>query len=646
MTRGPPFAGAPRRGADAQGRAGGKLEGGTMQNRRNFLKSTGAIGAGAFVFGGVGAQRAHAAPKVATAKLTKFVDPLIAAIPKATPISNEAYPGADYYEIFMRGGRWRFSSQLPAPALGTNPTTWGYGDGAPGGFFIGYLGPTIEAKSGTPVVVNYINNIDPALPHPLHTAIDQTVPDGVMYPGLLPGRVTPHLHGGFTEPAYDGHPHSWWTSTGGFAALTQAGSHYASLDPVSPVGTAVYRYSNAQQAAMLWYHDHAMGITRLNVYAGLAALYFVRDALDTGLPTNPLRLPAGPYEVPLVIQDKQFNLDGSLFYPTVGITPTHPIWVPEFFGDTAVVNARAFPFMNVEPRRYRFRMVNGSQARFYNMWLAGPGKGNLPLWVIGMEQSLLSTRAVPLQQLLLAPGERADVIVDFTGIRPGTTFTLSNNANVPFPGGGKPGGPNIPDLMQFRVVPLVGTDTSTPPASLALPAIVPLSTTLPMREIVMKETMDPVLMVPLHVRLNELWFDEPNVGVEETPTAGTTEIWQWVNLTVDAHPMHMHLVQFQVVNRQAFNVATYTTAYMAWVAAGRNPATKPNLAAYLVGLPLPPAPEESGWKDTVKALPGQITRVISTFDLPPGTTLPADYVYHCHILEHEENEMMRPFQVV
>jgi len=618
-----------------------------MPSRRDFLRATGAVGASALVQWELGTKRAYAAAKAKPVKLPKFVDQLITVIPTLTPVANPAYPGADYYEIFMAGSRWQFSSQLPVTALGINPTTWGYGSGAA---FLGYLGPTIEATSGRPVVVKYINNINPLLPHPLQAAIDWTVPDPLMYGNLPPGRVTPHLHGGFTEPGYDGHPHSWWTSTGGFAALTQAGSHYASLDPVSPVGTAVYRYSNAQQAAMLWYHDHAMGITRLNVYAGLAALYFVRDALDTGLPTNPLRLPAGPYEVPLVIQDKQFNLDGSLFYPTVGITPTHPIWVPEFFGDTAVVNARAFPFMNVEPRRYRFRMVNGSQARFYNMWLAGPGKGNLPLWVIGMEQSLLSTRAVPLQQLLLAPGERADVIVDFTGIKPGTTFTLSNNANVPFPGGG-PGAVKIPDLMQFRVVaPPVGAplDTSLPPASLVLPTIAPLVPTpgAPVREIVMKETMDPVLMVPLHVRLNELWFDEPTVGVEETPAVNSTEIWQWVNLTVDAHPMHMHLVKFQVVNRQAFNVATYTTAYMAWVAGGRVAATKPNLAAYLVGPLLARAPEESGWKDTVKAPPGQITRVISTFDVPAGTVLPADYVFHCHILEHEENEMMRPFQVV
>jgi len=204
--------------------------------------------------------------------------------------------------------------------------------------------------------------------------------------------------------------------------------------------------------------------------------------------------------------------------------------------------------------------------------------------------------------------------------------------------------------MQFNVVlPLTGTDTTTLPASLVLPPVItPLPTSgAPVREIVMKETLDPVTLAPIHVRLNELWFDDPTVGVEETPKVGTTEIWQFINLTVDAHPMHMHLVKFKVVNRQAFNSVLYTTDYFAWVAAGRNPLTKPVLANYLGANPiLPPAPEESGWKDTVKSYPGQITRVISTFDVPAGTALPADYVYHCHILEHEENEMMRPFQVV
>jgi spore coat protein A, manganese oxidase len=603
-------------------------------DRRTFVKLAGAT-AGALALGKFNLiPNADAAPKFS---FKKFVDPLLAAIPKLTP-DTTAYPGKDYYEIYMKDGKFPFSNQLPVTALSN--TTWGYGSNYNQGgadVFLGYLGPTIEATRGTPVIVKFINNL-PTITHPLQASIDPTVPDPAMYPGLVPGRATPHLHGGFTDPNSDGHPHSWFTASG------VHGSHYATL-PNALANEAIFEYTNAQPAANLWYHDHAMGITRLNVYAGLAGLYFIRDTFDTGIstPTNPL--PAGQYEIPLVIQDKQFNPDGSLFYPTIGVTATHPIWVPEFFGDTAVVNGHAFPFLNVEPRRYRFRIVNGSQARFYNLWLAGPGKSNLPLWVIGMEQSLLPA-PVQLQTLLLAPGERADIIVDFTG-QVGATFTMSNDANTPYPGGGKRAGAKIPDIMQINVVsPLVGTDNTTSPATLILPPIDPTPTPTPgspMREIIMKETLDPVTLMPIHIRLNELWFNDP---IEETPKSGTTETWQFINLTVDAHPMHMHLVKFKVVNRQAFNVLTYTTAYLAWVAAGRNPATKPVLANYLIGLPLPPAPEESGWKDTVKAYPGQITRVISTFDVPTGTALPAEYVYHCHILEHEENEMMRPMQVV
>jgi spore coat protein A len=289
-------------------------------------------------------------------------------------------------------------------------------------------------------------------------------------------------------------------------------------------------------------------------------------------------------------------------------------------------------------------MVNGSQARFYRLWLAGPGGANLPLWQIGAEGGLLPA-AVALQTLLIAPGERADVIVDFTGIRPGTSFVLSNNANTPFPGGGKPAGANISDIMKFNVVaPPAGTpaDTTTLPANLALPPVAPLPTTgAPRKQIVLKESFDPLTGMPIDMKLNGRWFDDP---VEEIVTTGSTEVWQFVNLTVDAHPMHMHLVTFQVVNRQAFNVALFTTDYLAWIAGGRV-GPQPDVNLYLTGAVIPPTPDEWGWKDTVKAHPGQVTRIAAKFDLPPGVTGPVEYVYHCHILEHEENEMMRPYQV-
>jgi spore coat protein A len=612
-------------------------------NRRTFVKVVGAT-VGALALG-----KLNLIPNVAadTPPLVKFVDPLISIIPTLIPKNNPAYPGKDYYEIYMAQGNWQFSSQLPKPP---SNSTWGYGSnynqeannnknktkGIPNNVFLGYLGPTIEAKKGKKVVVKFINNLPAA--HPLQASIDPTVPDPEMYPGLVPGRATPHLHGGFTNPKFDGLPDTWFTAGG------THGSQYNTLDTSAP-NEAIFEYSNDQPAANLWYHDHAMGITRLNVYAGLAGLYFIRDNKDSGKENNPLGLPAEQYEIPLVIQDKQFNSDGSLFYPIEGDNADHPIWVPEFFGDTAVVNAQTFPYLNVEPRRYRFRMVNGSQARFYGLKIEG--STTLPLWVIGMEQSLLP-KAVPLQKLLLAPGERADVIVDFTGIAPGTNLIMTNDAPTPFPDGDPS---NIPEIMQFRVIaplPKSKPDRTKLPAKLVLPQITPLVATpgAPVREIVMKETTDADDN-PIHVRLNEKWYNDPDFpAIDETPKVGTTEIWQFVNLTIDAHPMHMHLVQFQVVNRQKFDVDLYTRDYLAWVDTERIPANKPVLANYLDGAPLPPAPEESGWKDTAKANPGEILRVIAKFDVPKGTTLPAEYVYHCHILEHEENEMMRPMQVV
>lgn len=390
-----------------------------------------------------------------------------------------------------------------------------------------------------------------------------------------------------------------------------------------------------------------MGITRLNVYAGLAGLYFVRDQYDTGTPDpitpGALNLPAGNYEVPLVIQDKQFNANGTLFYPTVGITAVHPIWMPEFFGDTPVVNGTAYPFFNVEPRRYRFRIVNGSQARFYNLWFDN-GVVPIPFHLIGMEQSLVPT-PVPMTKLLIAPGERADIIVDFAGMQ-NQVLTLKNNAKAPYPGGR--GG--LSQIMQIRVnLPLNGIDTTTQAANLVLPLVPRLTpTTTMMREIVMKEDVDPVTGLPIDMKLNGKWFDDR--PIDETPIQNDTEIWQFINLTVDAHPMHMHLVKFQVYNRQPFDAKTYTTAWLAFQAGG----PKPILANYLTkGPAVPPLPEEMGWKDTAKSYPGEILRVIAKFEIPApdpliagsGTILPAEYVYHCHILEHEENEMMRPFTV-
>jgi len=580
-----------------------------MINRREFLKLSVAAGAAMALSPKFGKFEAFAA--AGTPNLAKFTNRIVHPIPKLTPDTIKI-EGADYYELTMSAGTHQFHSQLGIA------NTLRYGP-------MPYLGPTIEAHRGRPVVVKFINNL-PTLEtdHPLAASIDPTVPDPMMYPGLAGGRTTPHLHGGFTAPQFDGHPHSWFNKDG------DRGSHYFSL-PGADLNEAIYQYSNDQFAAPLWYHDHAMGITRLNVYAGLAGLYLLRDDVELGL-----NLPSGDYEVPLVVQDKIFTPTGQMFYPTTSGVPApypHQIWVPEFFGDTPVVNAVAYPFLDVEPRRYRLRFYNGSQARFYNFKFVA-GNKNLPFWIIGMEQSLLPA-PVMATKLLLAPGERADVIIDFAGLPKSTLVTLKNDAKAPFPGGQ---GGDVSQVMQFKVSkPLSGRDTTTPPANLVLPAVPRLAPTLgaPMREIVMKETMDPITGVPTDVRLNGKWFDDGTI--DENPKIGDTEIWQFVNLTVDAHPMHMHLVQFQVYDRQPFNAALYAAD---WMAGRAMPVIN-----YVTGPAVPPPLEEMGWKDTVKSMPGEITRVIAKFDVPPLTKLPAEYVYHCHILEHEENEMMRPFSV-
>jgi spore coat protein A, manganese oxidase len=621
-----------------------------MPSRRDFLRTGAVAGAGALLAKG-GLEKAVAAGNpgaggaaiAATPPLTKWLDPLTSAIPLAQPLAPNSY------KISMVPGRHKFHSGLPVTST-RKYTTWGYKDEVSGATFE-YLGPTIEAQSLTPTTVTFINNLPEF--HPIQQSIDPTVPDAEMYGWMPGGRATPHLHGGFTAPEFDGHPHSWWTAKDD----PEVGRRCL---PKVVKGQRTFTFSNKQPAAMLWYHDHAMGITRLNVYAGLAGLYFIRDGQDTGASGNPLNLPAGPYEIPLVIQDKTFNLDGSLWYPILGVTPVHPMWMPEFFGDTPVVNGTCYPYLNVEPRKYRFRIVNGSQARFYNLWITAPNKGNLPLTQIGAEQSLLpNPYLLPGGTFLLSPGERADIIADFKGLPVGTVLTMKNNANAPYPGGNN--GIAIPEIMQFRVVAGAADTLVIPPT---LTTIEPLTGNAKTREIVMKETAAPTgagnQVAPTDMKLNGWWFDEPiggtganknNLLIEESPRLNDVETWQYINLTVDAHPMHSHLVKFKVVKRNTFNVAAFTTAWNAYILGGRNTA-KPTLAT--AGLPLGPdimpTGDEAGWKDTAKAYPGQVLTVQAKYEIPPGVTIdanhpPAEYVYHCHILEHEENEMMRPFVV-
>jgi spore coat protein A len=545
------------------------------------------------------------------------------------PVASKTYKpvisaAADYYEIAMTEHPHQFHSEL-GPA-----TVWTYGlRGQPGV----YLGPTIVAQKGRPVVVKWFNQLpdDPAT-FPLRDAIDPTI----MGADLPTGRAIPHLHGGKTAARFDGTPEQWWTRTG------QKGAAYR---------TDTFTYTNDQPAAMLWYHDHSMGSTRLNPYLGLAAAYLLFDSVDTGNAINGQRVPSGPYHLPIVLQDKIFNADGTLYYPTQGNNAVHPIWVPEFFGDTPVVNGKAWPVLRVEPRRYRLRFLNGSNARFYDFSF---DRGGTPLafHVIGSEQGLLPAPAAKTHQLI-APGERFDVIADFTGLPLGTELILRNSALAPYPDGGMP---DLPELMKI----VVGTpvaprnpDQTVPAAHLRLPAVPRLRPTpgIPERELVGQETEDPATGTPVVMKFNGWGSMDP---VTDKVRAFTTETWAWINLTGDAHPMHMHLVSFQIVDRQPLDVDGYTAAWNAYLASGRQHHLKPVLARFLTGPAVPPEPEEMGGKDTAKAYPGFVTRVRATFDLPWTSTLDLDpasrsfgtWVYHCHILEHEENDMMRPFEVI
>ncbi|GAA1265030.1 outer spore coat copper-dependent laccase CotA [Pseudonocardia aurantiaca] len=549
--------------------------------------------------------------------------------PVAIP-SRDEYPGSEFYEITMLERSWQFHRDLG------RTTTWGYWATDPSNrakpIGLGYLGPTIIAHRNNPVVVNYRNHLPTT--HLFQDKVDEMrrqgiahgLPDGVNVP------TTVHYHGGFTPPHSDGMAPQWYTPDG------IHGPDYATLDEVQS-NEAIYGYGNDHEAFGSWYHDHAMAVTRLNVYAGLAAVYLLRDNVEKGL-----NLPQDEFEVPLILQDKTFSRDGTLLYTLQ----------EQDGGETAVVNGKAYPFLAVEPRRYRLRILDASNSRFWRLCFDVDGRGKLPFWLISTDDGRMPA-PLQLTSILLAPAERADVIIDFSRLPMGTKVTLANDAPVHFPNGG---GPEIPELMQFQVTePLSSKDRTTPPTALVLPPRKRLKPTpgIPRREFTiiqqfpeehgeMYDPENPYL-------INALPFAAPN---EDFIQVGTTEIWEYINLTHDAHPMHNHLVQFQVYNRQRFNRDAYLAAYLEWVDGGREPAAKPVLAEYLVGDPIPPRPDEAGPKDTVQAHVGLVTRIIQRFDVPggiegipdSGTTLPARYMHHCHILEHEDNDKMRPWEIV
>jgi len=553
-------------------------------SRREFLMR-GAVGAGALAFPGV---LLRAAPGVAASpKVPRFTVPL--PIPaKATAVAPNTY------HITQRQ-----TQQTLHPQLGQT-TVWGYDDGTLGPL---YPGPTIEVQKGIPTAVTYENRLPTEHLLPLDTNI---VPEGD--PTV---RALTHLHGGFVSGADDGNPY-----------------HTGFEDEYRQGQTQAVTYPNEQPATTLWYHDHAIAITRLNVYAGLAAYYLIRDENDTGaesgLESNPIGIPGDAYEIPIVIQDRTFTSNGQLFYPG-------PEWEPEFFGDTAVVNGAPFPFLNVEPRKYRFRFLNGSNSRFYNLEIVGGPS----FYHIGSEGGMFN-EPVQMSRILILPAERADVIVDFAGFE-GKNLVLRN---LKLPAGVvSPASPNLPSIMQFRV----GTSVTKPdpgPIPMSLPGSLPhFGTPARARYITLEERLDEE-GEPIRSLIDGLRFDDPvNIRVP----ASDVEDWLLINLTEDTHPIHLHLPQFEVVERRPFDVSGYQSALdEARAAGGPNPDPEP----FYTGGPLPRQTDDRGFKDTVSANPAVVTRIRSPFDLPPGVTGTQKYVFHCHILEHEDNDMMRPYEVV
>jgi spore coat protein A len=397
-------------------------------------------------------------------------------------------------------------------------------------------------------------------------------------------------------------------------------------------------------------------MTRLNVYAGPAGFYLIRSTSSDDnpriagaagaavLPGPAPGVGAGPfgtyYEIPIAIQDRSFNANGSLFYPDTRAffdgflgpyipgSDVSPIWNPEFFGNCIVVNGRTWPFLEVEPRRYRFRLLNGCQSRFLILRFDDP---KVEMWQIGAEGGFLRA-PVKLNQILMAPAERADVIVDFSRVKFGTNVTLLNvGPDAPFAGGGfRRADPQSTALvMQFRVTdPLVAADDTTPPEQLVMPALSPLTGGLTRQlALLERESEPPEPGLPIEARLGT--FD-PTVGAPdgivfkkwedeatENPAPGATEVWELYNFTADAHPIHIHEVFFEIVNRQRIDKKTGVP----------------------IQTPVPPGLTENGRKDTVIAYPGEVTRIRMTFGLG------GQYVWHCHIVEHEDNEMMRPYRI-
>jgi spore coat protein A len=677
-----------------------------MISRREFLKLSGAGMLSLYAAShGKFSLRAKAQIRGALnpASLPKYVTPLLIppVMPKAGIVTQKGQ-AIDYYEISMR----QIQEQI-LPAGYDSTTVWGYGavrSANKKGLLLHHAPSlTLEAQANKPVRVKWINElVDDSgnfLPHllPVDPTLHWANPPGGTdgrdkrptfdstpdrYRGPIP--IVTHVHGAVgVGDESDGHAEAWYlpdteSIPTGYATEGTWYDYFAEkatkgFGAAWGPGFATFQYPNKNRASTIWYHDHTLGMTRLNVYAGPAGFYIVRGGasgdgavIDTRFGTRAVLPGPAPkegdqfpshkayYEIPIAIQDRSFNEDGSLFYPDsreffdnfsgpyIPSTDISPIWNPEFFGNTIMVNGNTWPYLNVEQRRYRFRFLNGCDSRFLILDFANiPG---VEVWQIGNEGGFLAApvnlTANHNNRLLMALAERADVIVDFTHVPIGKHVLGNLGPDEPF-GGGEPDEDfdiSDPDstgqIMEFRVVPAITSDTSTPPQFLQLPAITPLPAETFTRPLAMLEKGEVIEALgfdgPVEAMLgtvdkdgmpmHKMWSDP----ISENPNVGDTEVWELYNFTADAHPMHVHEVTFEVVNREGLATDEEGMATM---------------PAQLLENPRAPEPWENGLKDTVIAYPGEVTRIRAKFD-KPGT-----FVWHCHIVSHEDNEMMRPYRI-
>ena len=683
-----------------------------MLTRRRFMAGSAAAGLGVFLVSRAGMVRyveaAEQDPVLDPGVIPQFVTPLLIppVMPRAGTKKMKGGKNADYYEISMR----QISQQI-LPAGMPKTTVWGYGavasESKRGLLVHNAPSLTIESRWNRPVQVKWINELVDGsgnyLPHllPVDPTLHWANPPGgptardtrpvfVTTPGRYTGPVpiVTHVHGaaGVGDES-DGYAEAWFLPAAknipaGYAATGTWYDFFATKafnnnGTAWGPGYATATYPNLNRASTIWYHDHAIGMTRLNVYAGPAGFYIVRGGpddtvLDTR--TGAAAVLPGPapkegdafpsnktyFEIPIAIQDRTFNADGSLFYPDTrtffdGITGPYlpdvgddgmgfsPIWNPEFFGNTMMVNGNTWPFQAVQQRRYRFRFLNGCDSRFLILDFTGvPG---VEVWQIGNEGGFLpapvNLTATNGNRLLLGLAERADLIVDFTRVPLGNHELRNVGPDEPFRGGvdfpmADPA--TTGRIMQFRVGPALAADPTTPPGFLGLPAIAATPPATLTRSLALIEEMGmgvdasgeevegPVAaklgtMGEFGAPLGSMWEDPTT----ETPALGATEVWEFYNTTGDAHPMHIHETVFEVVNREGLVEV---------------PGSSRELTTYQPdGNVTLPEPWEAGFKDTVTAYPGQVTRVKATF------TNAGQYVWHCHIVSHEDNEMMRPFRI-